>query len=124
MHSPLTPQQAANGFALLLSIVRDDNYTSRQMREELELQLESRIDQGILGDDNHPEFSNTSANYLAAQNYGRIDALEGEPNTRFSGPPNGTESENAVWPQIRAAYLAGFNHQSTRILHPAQLKPA
>lgn len=67
---------------------------------------------------------NTTANYLAAYNYGRIDALDGSPSTRFSGKPNGTADENAVWPLIRSAYLEGYGKQSRRVIAPAQLQSA
>jgi len=64
----------------------------------------------------------TVANHLAAYNYGRIDALEGAPDSRFSGRPNGSPDENEVWTQIREAYLAGYRNQSSRLIAPAQME--
>lgn len=66
------------------------------------------------------ELSTSCANFLAAYNYGRIDALEGSPRTRFTGEPKGSEEEIAAWPQIRKAYLEGFDKQQRVTIRTAK----
>lgn len=55
MNSHLTPQQAANNFKLLHSIVENaGNYSPNQLVAELQNQLTGLIAQGVQGDDAHP----------------------------------------------------------------------
>ncbi len=53
MNPPLTPQQALNGFSLILGLTTS-GYTHAGLIKEIQIQCGSRISSGILGDDAHP----------------------------------------------------------------------